>query len=297
MIGTVRLIEFIEHSHGWFWLDDIYKTFNLREEGERSNIRVYCRRLVERGLLERDDRVDGRFRKPEKNLEVMDLTGAVPSVGMDIKYPFGLEKYILTLPKSIIAIAGAPNSGKTAMMLGTALMNQHKQRVAYFSSEMGASRLKARLLKFPGIEDMGIIFEAYERGGNFHDVIFPEAINLIDYLEIYDNFYEVGGLIKKIFDKLTTGIAIIAIQKNPSKYNNGRPVSVIDLGRGGNFGLEKASLYVAMDAGHFKIIKAKEWANSTVNPNNMEWEYSLVDGASFIIKKSTITVKPQGEAF
>jgi hypothetical protein len=98
-------------------------------------------------------------------------------------------------------------------------------------------------------------------------------MNIIDYMEISDNFYAIGGWIKDIFTKLQDGIAIIAMQKNKG----------VDLGRGGGFSLEKPRLYLSMDAefpGHkVKIIKCKNWRNEQINPNGLAYKFKLIGGA------------------
>ncbi len=89
-------------------------------------------------------------------------------------------------------------------------MDNHE--VHYFSSEMGALELKDRFSKFDRpLNSWKVKFK--ERASNFADVIKPDAINIIDFLEVHDEFYKIGGLIKDIYDKLTTGIAVIAIRK------------------------------------------------------------------------------------
>jgi hypothetical protein len=108
-------------------------------------------------------------------------------------------------------------------------------------------------------------------------------LNIIDFLEIHDEFYKVGALIKDIFDKLSTGLAVIAIQKNRGR----------DEGLGGQRSLEKPRLYMAMEPGKLKIVKAKNWLNSTMNPNGMCMEFKLAKGCYF---KGTGTWKRE-EAF
>ena len=136
---------------------------------------------------------------------------------------------------------------------------------------MGAEELRLRLEKFElPLSDWK--FKPYERASNFGDAIVPDAVNIVDYLELTDNFYQVGGQLKAIFDRLTTGIAIIAIQKKAG----------IDMGRGAEFSLEKARLYLSMDSGELKIIKGKNWAQPGQNPNGKVFTFKLVNGANFI---------------
>ena len=135
---------------------------------------------------------------------------------------------------------------------------------------MGALELRTRLEKFD-IPLKDWTFSARERSGNFSDVTNPEGLNIIDYLELHDEFYKVGAFIKEIFDKLTTGIALIALQKNPKA----------DFGLGGARGLEKARLYLNLEPGKARIIKAKNWAGE-VNPNGLILDFKLVQGCRFV---------------
>jgi len=91
-------------------------------------------------------------------------------------------------------------------------------------------------------------------------------------MELHADFWQVGGLIKDIFDKLKGGIAIIALQKNPG----------VSYGLGGARSVEKARLYLSMDNHVLKIEKGKNWRDSAVNPNALRVKYKLVDGCKFI---------------
>jgi hypothetical protein len=65
-------------------------------------------------------------------------------------------------------------------------------------------------------------------------------------------------------------VAVIAIQK---KFG-------AEMGRGAEFSLEKPSLYLSVEKGTVKILKAKEW-RGTNNPNGQIMTFSLRHGASF----------------
>jgi len=49
-----------------------------------------------------------------------------------------IERWVKTLPKNIIILAGEANAGKTALLLNFCSMNMGKFKINYFSSEMGA---------------------------------------------------------------------------------------------------------------------------------------------------------------
>ena len=129
--------------------------------------------------------------------------------------PFRLEEKVKILPKNIIIIGGTPDGGKTAFLLNVASMNRNSHNIFYFTSEMGLDELQER------VDLMGIVREEWhskittiERSSNFSDVIRPDGLNIIDFLELSgDDYLKVGEHIRRIWEKLTTGVCFIAIQK------------------------------------------------------------------------------------
>jgi hypothetical protein len=273
--------EWVLSTSGHFESTQIHKELALStmsttpEEARRlnKNLSEILRRLCEEGTIERVGDRRGCFRRIEKDSELIDFANADCSTIFDLRWPapFHLERLVNVYPKNVIMVAGASNAGKTAILLNLVRENMARHQVHYFSSEMGAEELRLRLEKF-GLPITAWRFEARERATNFADAIIPAGVNIIDYLELTDNFYQVGGEIKKIFDRLTTGIAIVAIQKDANK----------DLGRGGAFTMEKARLYLSMNPGELKVLKAKNWAQPGHNPNGKFFRFKLVDGCRFI---------------
>jgi hypothetical protein len=115
-------------------------------------------------------------------------------------------------------------------------------------------------------------FKVYDRCSNFADVIRPDEINIIDFLEIHDEFWKVGSLLKELYEKLNKGICIIALQKKRGA----------DTGKGGDVTREKPRLYLTMESGVITIEKAKNWKQEGVNPNNLKREFKLVAGSKFL---------------
>jgi hypothetical protein len=138
---------------------------------------------------------------------------------------------------------------------------------------MGSGELKKRLSKFDDIILRDWKFKAYERAGQFQDVIKSGEgkINIIDFLEIYENFYEISKPLAGIHKKLNGAIAIVALQKNPG----------CDRGLGGYRTLEKPRLALSIDSGLLKIVKAKNWRTGE-NPNGKQHKFKLVGGCNLI---------------
>lgn len=234
---------------------------------------VFCR-LVKDNILERIAGRVGVYRVIEKECNELDFLTADVGAPQPIKWPFDLQTLVNIYKKNLIIVAGSKDAGKTAFLLNTILLNMNTFKTVYFSSEMGEQELALRLSKFDYPMNSWN-FKAYERASNFADAIEPDGLNFIDYLEITDNFYLIGGELRKIYDKLNNGLAVIAVQKDEKK----------DLARGGAFSLEKARLYVTLDRrdhyNELKVITGKNWAQPGHNPKGKTFKFKLVNGCSF----------------
>lgn len=271
---TTRIRNWVITTDGWFTYDQLDKDLQIRTEQERNTRRSAIYALKSEGIICKATDKEGVYRLVSGDAPVINWQEADDSAALNLIWPFNLHELVRILPKNVIVIAGAPDAGKTALCFNFIKNNMEKYPITYFSSEMGALELKIRLGKFNSATPIKWKFEALERSHTFGDVIRPDGVNIIDYLEITDNFYLVAGAIKDIWEKLQKGIAIICLQKKKGVQ--------FELGRGAEMSLEKPRLYVAMDAGILKIIKAKNWVDSTKNPNGLAWSFKLVDGCKFV---------------
>ena len=221
---------------------------------------------------------NGSYRRVMDESEVLNWADATMKP-MDIIWPFGLEELVDIYPTNIIVIAGEKDKGKTTLLLNFLLLNINKHRIHYHTSEMAEQELHLRYSKFEEAE-MAKIDEwknpnltCYLRTANFPDAIVgkEDDIVIFDFLEIHDRFWNVGEIIKEIHARLRGGICIIALQK--SKYK--------ELGRGGDYALEKARLYLTMEWGKVKIISGKNW-HGTRNPAGLVHEFKIVNGSKII---------------
>lgn len=252
---------------------------------DRPKVTVIMNRLVNEGVLERVPGKNGIYRKVENECDAMDFVHA-ETKSLDLWLPFNIHHLVEIMPGNIILLAGSPNAGKTGLLLNAIQANQKKFEIHYFNSEMGSGELKKRLMLF---EDMSLDswkFKAWERSSNFADVIKPGEgkLNIIDFLEIHENFYEIGGKLAEIHNKLKGAIAIVALQKNKGS----------DTGLGGFRSLEKPRLYLSMESGALKILKAKNWKGGE-NPNGKQVLFKVVNGCKFIQTQAWHYPPPNGK--
>lgn len=261
-----------------YWVDASPGAFSVgmftREPEAEMTYIAKCEKLVETGILNRWGTKRGWYIPRKLELVEMDFINANDEA-LDLWLPFAISDYVEIYEGNVIIVSGAPNAGKTAILLNMIKENQEKGwDIHYFNSEMSAGEFKKRLSKFDylSLEDWN--FKAYERAGEFQDVIVPgkNSLNIIDFLEIHDEFYIVGRKIKEIHDRLDGGVAVIALQKNPG----------CDQGLGGFRSLEVARLVLALDYGRVKITKAKNFRQPDKNPNGYVKDFKLLHGSQII---------------
>lgn len=269
-----RIRDWIDGTDGIFTYEQLDRDLGIKTEQEKNTRRVVISLLKKDSIVVKATSKEGTYRVVRDDAPEISWKQADESQSINLIWPFNLHELVRILPKNIIVIAGAPDAGKTAFCFDFIKRNMNKYSIVYFSSEMGELELKLRLSKFDSINPEDWNFETRERSSNFADVIRSNKINIVDYLEITDNFYLVAGEIKAIWEKLNKGIAIICLQKK-------RGIQ-FELGRGAESSLEKARLYLAIDSGHLKIIKAKNWMNPLKNPNGLAWTFKLVNGCKFV---------------
>lgn len=262
----------VESGGQWLYTRDLDSDLNVRDTEDKNLRRQVIFQLVKSGLVEKDAQLNNKIRYVNATTDKIvlskdSLTGCLP-----IAYPFQIQNKVDIFSRNIIAIAGTMNAGKTAFNLNVARMNKDKFKIVYFSSEMAQQELTSRVMNFGDDLTEWESVDFRERGHDFVDVIRPDWFNIIDYVEINENMYQIGALLENIYRKLTTGIAMVSIQKKVGAL----------FGRGQEFSAEKPRLYLSMDDGKLTIVKGKNWHTKTENPKGQFVNFKLVNGCEFI---------------
>lgn len=283
-IGRERSIaeevrEWCLTSNGFFLTSELFRELDLTSRDFKKAATLELLRLKNSGTLEACGTKRGCYRLVEKDADELKWWEADIDLPFSVALPFDLHQQVNIFPRNIVIVAGATNAGKTAFLLNCALQNMNHAKVHYFTSEMPLEEIKLRLSLFEEVnlvtnidEWRKVIFK--ERVHNFHQVIDPDAINVIDYLELTDQFYKVAEDINAIYEKLNKGIAIIGLQKEKGA----------EFGIGGKFTAFRSRLYIALDNGQLKVVKAKNWTKHVLeNPVGKVYPFKLWKGAKFII--------------
>ena len=273
-LNTGGVENWVRAASGEFSVADLYRDLNVKLAGDKEKVRASLRELDRLGIIEKCGSKTGSYRKKEKQLDVIDLDTVQPGP-VQMWLPMQLHYFCDIRPGNIIIVAGETNSGKTGFLFNLMSMNrQHHWN--YLSSEMTADEIKQRIAPFGTVEDWKGFSRFVQRSGNYHDAIEPDGMNIVDFLEVYEDFSKVGSYIKQIFDRLRHGVAFIALQKKKGEL----------FGRGGEFTLEKARLGISLFThgrlpngifGSAKVTKCKNYKPG-FNPEGKEAFYKLLQG-------------------
>ena len=187
---------------------------------------------------------------------------------------FGFDGHAVVSAGDLIVLAGNSNSGKTALCLNLLWENMDKFPCILMGNEYTDRKFRRRVermdWKNPLRGDGTPKFELIERYEGWKDIIQPNSINIIDWINLSDNFWQIGHILEGIRAKLQDGIAVIVLQKSKGK----------DLGLGGEWGKHLTSLYLVMDYGRIYVEKCKEWYEH--DPNGETYGFEIVgEGTRF----------------
>jgi hypothetical protein len=275
------ILQWLNLASGTFTTRQICSDLNILSVEGKSHLRVILHRLTESGVITKTS-TDGTYRKLDTEKKAIDWQSADISKTLPIILPFDIHKVCKIYPKSIIVVAGSKNEGKTAFLLKCVQLNMNSFIVDLYNSETGPEQLKERLAPLDIPEPAP--FNTYERYDNFGDVVEPDHLTVIDYLDFNSEVYLVGTEIDNIFRKLTTGCAIIGLQKPPPTRAIIKGVEKTidrDLAYGGGFSAKRAVLYISLSARKCKLVYVKTPTKNNVNPNNMTWTYNFDDTGYF----------------
>ena len=265
------------HQNESFNLETICRQLEITQRENRNSVARKLAYEVHRGKLEKSNRI---YRSIDLTLVNIDWVNAIESELLPIRWPVGHEdgscfsfnENVHISPGDIIVIAGGSNFGKTTFCLNLLWDNMDDFPVTVMGNEYQANKFKRRVSHMTWAEPINEHgapkFELIERYEGWKDIIRPDNINIIDWINLEDKFYLIGSILQGIKSKLRKGIAVVALQKK----------SGTELGTGGGFSQHLASLYLSMDYERITVTKCKEW-NGT-NPNGMMDSFTIVDSGT-----------------
>jgi hypothetical protein len=280
--GRVRGWVFM--AKGKFKLFDMLKETGINTASDIVTAKIVIQDLEFEGVI-KADKHNGVYVKTNITLDKMKrVENRTPDI--DLWLPFNLHDKAVVIRGALIIVAGVSNSGKSAFLLNFTEKNKDKHKIRYVSSEWSNEERDIQL------EDFGADIDEWDKkvdfyakkdvSSSFDNYIDPENITIIDYFESYEDYGAIAGALRDISDKLTTGIAIVAMQKKAG-HNHAY---------GGEGTVNRSQLYINIDFNELdprkriatirKLKKAKDRKYS-IEHLSCEFEY---DGKGRIVDQT-----------
>lgn len=287
---AAEIEEYVMSTNGHFMSTDVHKNLNLSTRVHMKNASEILRRLVAKGVIERYGEKNGCFRRVEKEYDVIELDGTIPDP-LKIHYPMGIGNLCHVYEGMTTLLEGEKSRGKSAFGIEFAWLNRNlfKQKVRYMQNgELNKQTLTIRLSLRPQdqypIKTFMDKIEFINRHREWWDIVNPTGLNIIDYIEEHEKKYLIPQYIAKIQERLTTGHALIMLQRVPGRdYGTGgaeirnKPSVILSLQKSG--GMSKV---VVEDVKAYNIETMQKLTGDTHSPRGLWREYKLVDGWKFV---------------
>lgn len=263
-------------TSGHFLITNYQKESFVVTKQDKHSLIMAAKRFCEEGLLERVGNRTGEYRiRNQEEVEFLDFVNVSKEGSIPLILPLGFHKKTIFFPKNVIVIAGVTGYGKTSYMLNVIKENMDRFKFRYFMSEMSdlALNYKLNAFKIP-ISDwkMDVIPDDKWDYFNIHDKIYPDDINIIDYLEPEgERSFKIHEVVTKIIKKLNKGMALIATQKKLGA----------DLSAGGVYSAKAASLYLSLDWGKIYIFKNR-FREEDPNPLKTHINFEIKSGQNIV---------------
>jgi hypothetical protein len=264
--------DWVSVAPGVFYTRDMARDLDINSKNDQKTASGILIKMVKEGILEGSGK-RGVYRIKEVGFEEMDFD--IPEAKtISLSWPLKIEELYRCYPGTVAVLAGAPESGKTTYCLNYCLQNMNKHNVTYLSSELWGPELKSRILLFNRGTEVWKRAKFKKVVSNFEDAIDPDGINIVDYIKIYDEFWLVAKAMQSISNRLRSGTALIALQRQYAK----------EVAKGGEGTLEDPRLYLTMnrvkgeDFAKIKILKCHNWIDPTINPNRMYKNFKIIKG-------------------
>jgi len=265
--------DWLEHdARGSFSTQEMYNALGLHSIEDQRAARTELHRICEDGkIAKRNQFRNGFYEALAADIpQPMDWQRA-ECRPLDLKLPLLLNTVFEVYPKNLIVVASPPDMGKTVFLQNVIKANMNTWDVVYQNCEMSPEELHRRLRAHEDVTEWRMT--VYERSANFAALIKPDALNVIDYLEIPgDQFWKINIQLAEIHAKLRGGVAVIGLQKS---YFS-------DMGRGAEFGMERPRLYLTMQQNVARIVKCKNRPIGAESAWGKILEYHITGGWNLV---------------
>jgi len=235
-----KVRAWVNDAVGQFRLDELLRQTGNIQPDQVVTAKLELQALCEEGIITANRSKNGFYQKIDIELTKMKrIENKKPPY--EVWLPLGLHDKAVIIPGSLIIVAGVSNAGKSAFFLNFCEKNLDDHKIRYVSSEWSNEERDTQLEDFDvNIDEWDSKIDFYPKKdvtASFDNYVAPDGITIIDYYESYKDYGAIAGDLRDIADKLTTGIAIVALQKKQGHEH----------GYGGEGTVNRSQLYINID--------------------------------------------------
>jgi len=250
-LTKAQIEQWIESEEPEFSLNELRQKYQIDPTSKTLNMSIT--RMIEEGKIKRVGR--GIYKKIKK-VRPVEWHNVLEGEPLPFKFPtshrddthFNLDHAIKLYPGDLIVCAGMGNAGKSCFsknILGENI-DLFEQRPVLMGNEytnadgvasgkfVGSIRAMDWMVWHNG---NGPKFDLLPVKEDWEDYVRKDTLNIIDWINLTDNFYKIGQIIEDIKVRIGQGLAVVVIQKDADKH----------LGRGGGFTEDMADVYLEVD--------------------------------------------------
>lgn len=287
---TEDVKRYVSSIIGEFSTAQIYSELCIKTKQDKDTARYALTSLVKKEVIEGVGRKSGIYRKADKEYDVMELDGTIPDP-LKVRLPLNVGELCHIYEGMTMLVEGEKSRGKSAFGIETAWLNRnlYPDKIRYMQNgELNRQVLTVRLTIRPQdiypLKKFTDRIEFITRHRDWWDIINPTGLNIIDYIEEHEKKYLIPEYIAKIQERLTTGLALIILQKVPGReFGTGgaeirnKPSVILSLQKSGS-----ASKVVVEDVKAYNPDTMKKLFDEVHSPRGLWKEYKLVDGWKFL---------------
>ncbi len=196
---------------------------------------------------------------------------------------FGFQDAINISPGDLIVVGGVSNYGKTGLVLSILGENLDKHQCLLMGNEYASldgipsPKFKRRMKRmswakwFNGKGEAR--FDLLPIREDHEDYVRSGYLNIVDWINLTDNFFKIGAILENIKANIGDGVAIVVLQKDEDK----------DLSRGKGFTRDLVDLYLTIDP--YGENESRLTVGKVKDPKSFFdrlWAFEIVDyGANF----------------
>jgi len=296
------IASYIKLMSGDFHLNDLRKGLNISPEADGA-LRKIMYDLCKKGTVRSSGSKDGNYHRVEPIMPIRTWVDNEEDY-FEVIHPkghggldddFGFEAMMDLSPGDLITIGGVSNAGKSALALNYLAENVNIHPCVLMGNEYVTAnnevlpKLKRRLLRMDWVKWLDgegkLKFEILPVSGNYQDYIQKDKLNIIDWIDLSGEFWQISQVHKAIKERVGDGLIIAVQQKSKDKtYANGN-----------EFGVRMSDVYFTVDfygenESRINVLKVKEPRRKVVGKS---WAFMVVDNGAKLTNIREIKLCPR----